>query len=186
MKRSRVLLVLLIAIAAGGGLAYGTYNYLANVSVETVTLPTQPVVIAEGSLRLGAEIQMSDLRVIDWPLDSVPSGTFHDPNDIVGRGVINGMVRHEPILDAKLAAPGAGAGLPPVIPTGLRALSVRVNEVIGVAGYVLPGTRVDVVATVSPTNRPEQMTSKVVLANVRCSRPARGSSGIWRTTSRSR
>ena len=166
MKRPRVLLVLLVALAAGGGLAYGTYNYLANVPVETVSLPTQPVVVAEAPLRLGAEIQMSDLRVVDWPLDSVPSGAFGDPSEIVGRGVILGMVRHEPILDAKLAAVGAGAGLPPVIPAGLRALSVRVNEVIGVAGYVLPGTHVDVVATVSPTNRPEQMTSKVVLADV--------------------
>ena len=167
MRRSRVLLVLLVAIAAGGVLAYGTYDYLASMPVETVTLPTQPVVVAEDALHLGAEIQLSDLRVVDWPLDSVPSGAFRDPSDIVGRGVIDGMVRNEPILDAKLAAPGVGAGLPPIIPAGLRALSVRVNEVIGVAGYVLPGTRVDVVATVSPTNRPEQMTSKVVLANVR-------------------
>ena len=166
MKRTRVLLVLLVALAAGGGLAYGTYSYLANVPVETVSLPIQPVVVAEIPLHLGAEIQMSDLRVVDWPLDSVPSGAFRDPNEIVGRGVINGMVRHEPILDGKLAPVGAGAGLPPIIPAGLRALSVRVNEVIGVAGYVLPGTRVDVVATVSPTNRPEQMISKVVLANV--------------------
>src|SRR5690606_4207070 len=59
-----------------------------------------------------------------------------------------------------------GAGLPPVIPEGYRALSVRVNEVIGVAGYVLPGTRVDVVATVNPTNQPPDVTTKVILTNV--------------------
>ena len=66
----------------------------------------------------------------------------------------------------KLASKDAGGGLPPAIPTGFRALSVRVNEVIGVAGYVLPGTRVDVVATVSPTDQHTDMTSKVILTNV--------------------
>ncbi len=104
--------------------------------------------------------------MIDFPVGGVPDGAFDDLSLLVGRGVIAAMVRHEPILDAKLAPVDAGAGLPPVIPTGLRAVSVRVNEVIGVAGYVLPGTRVDVVATVSPNSRPENATSKVVLANV--------------------
>ncbi len=75
-------------------------------------------------------------------------------------------MRHEPILPGKLASKEAGSGLPPIIPAGKRAMSVRVNEVIGVAGYVLPGTHVDVVATASASNRTEDMTSKVVLSNV--------------------
>src|SRR4029077_2719284 len=73
---------------------------------------------------------------------------------------------NEPILPNKLASKESGGGLPPAIPPGLRAVSVKVNEVIGVAGYVLPGTRVDVVATVSPTQQPTDMTSKVILTNV--------------------
>ena len=165
MSRVRVLVVLLIAIGAGGALAYGTYNYLQNVPVRTVSAPTQPVVVAEARLSLGAEIQSSDLRIVDWPVGGVPDGAFSDPDDIVGRGVVASMVRHEPILDVKLAARDMGAGLPPVIPTGLRAVSVRVNEVIGVAGYVLPGTRVDVVATANPTDERRDITSKVVLTN---------------------
>ena len=76
------------------------------------------------------------------------------------------VIQNEPILPMKLASKEAGAGLPPAIPPGLRAVSVRVNEVIGVAGYVLPGTHVDVVATVSPTERAHDMTSKVILTNV--------------------
>ena len=80
--------------------------------------------------------------------------------------MIVNIVKNEPILPAKLASKEAGAGLPPVIPEGMRAVSVRVNEVIGVAGYVLPGTRVDVLATASPTNDPKDITTKVVLANV--------------------
>ena len=166
MNRVRVLVVLLVAIVAGGGLAYGTYTYLQNIPVKTVSSPTQPVVVADINLSLGAELRSSDLRVIDFPAGGVPDGAFDDTSQVVGRGVIAAMVRHEPILDAKLAPKDAGAGLPPVIPVGLRAVSVRVNEVIGVAGYVLPGTRVDVVATVSPDGRPETTTSKVILANV--------------------
>ena len=69
---------------------------------------------------------------------------------MVGRGLIVPVVKNEPILAAKLASKEAGAGLPPVIPEGMRAVSVRVNEVVGVAGYVLPGTRVDVVAHREP------------------------------------
>ena len=76
------------------------------------------------------------------------------------------MVKNEVVLPAKLASKEAGAGLPPVIPEGMRAVSVRVNEVIGVAGYVLPGTRVDVLATASPTDAHADMTTKVILSNV--------------------
>ena len=76
------------------------------------------------------------------------------------------VVKNEPILPAKLASKEAGAGLPPIIPQGKRALSVRVNEVIGVAGYVLPGTHVDVIATANPSSRSEDITTKVVLSNV--------------------
>ena len=76
------------------------------------------------------------------------------------------VIENEPVMPMKLAPKEAGAGLPPVIPAGLRAISVRVNEVIGVAGYVLPGTRVDVLATMSPTRDQVDVTSKVVLTNV--------------------
>ena len=96
----------------------------------------------------------------------MPEGAFEDPAALVGRGLIDSVVRHEPILPGKLASKEAGSGLPPIIPAGKRAMSVRVNEVIGVAGYVLPGTHVDIVATQSPTAKAEDMTSKVVLSNV--------------------
>ena len=91
---------------------------------------------------------------------------FTIPNEVIGRGIVLPLIQNEPFLPMKLASKEAGAGLPPAIPPGLRAVSVRVNEVIGVAGYVLPGTRVDVVATVSPTAQHGDMTSKVILTNV--------------------
>ena len=96
----------------------------------------------------------------------MPEGAFEDPAALVDRGLIVSVVKNELILPAKLASKEAGAGLPPIIPHGKRAVSVRVNEVIGVAGYVLPGTHVDVVATANPSSRSEDITTKVVLSNV--------------------
>ena len=158
--------MLAVAIGLGGTFAVATYRYIQNVPAREVRLPTTPVVVAAANLPLGTELRRDDLRVIAWPADAVPEGAFKDPQDLVGRGLIQPVTQNETVLPGKLAPVGAGAGLPPVIPEGMRALSVRVNDVIGVAGYVLPGTHVDVLATVSPTNTPGDMTSKVVLTNV--------------------
>ena len=149
--RNRIFAVVAIAVLAGGGLAYGTYNFMQNQPVKTVNTPTQPVVVAAADLQIGAEVKKEDVTVVNFPAGQAPQGSFSKPSDIIGRGLIVPVVTHEPILAAKLASKEAGIGLPPVIPEGMRAVSVRVNEVIGVAGYVLPGTRVDVVATASPT-----------------------------------
>jgi pilus assembly protein CpaB len=166
MARMRVFIVLVLAITAGGGLALATYNYVQKMPERTVTIPTRPVVVAAADLDIGTELRQEDLRVIEWPANAVPANSISDPKEIVGRGLILPVIQNEPILPMKLASKEAGAGLPPSIPPGLRAVSVRVNEVIGVAGYVLPGTRVDVVATVNPGDRHEEMTSKVILTNV--------------------
>jgi pilus assembly protein CpaB len=166
MARMRTTLVLLLALAAGGGLAFGTYRYMQNVPVKTVSLPTKPVVVAAADLELGAEIRPDDLRVVQWPESAMPAGAFSTPDEIVGRGLVMPVIQNEPILPMKLAGKGAGFGLPVVIPEGMRAVSVRVNDVIGVAGYVLPGTRVDVLATASPTTSQADTTTKLVLSNV--------------------
>lgn len=166
MTRVRVMVVLMVALLTGGGLAAGTYSYLQNVPVKTVSMPTRTVVVARADLALGTELRQDDLSATEWPSESVPEGAFSQPSELVGRGLIASVVRNEPILPAKLASKEAGAGLPPIIPPGKRAVSVKVNEVISVAGYVLPGTFVDVLATASPTGRPEEMTSKIVLSQV--------------------
>jgi pilus assembly protein CpaB len=167
MARIRVFIVLTLAVAAGGTFAFGTYQYMQSTPTATsVAAPTRDVVVARIDLQLGAELQPEHLRAIKWPADSVPAGAFGDPNELVGRGLVLPVAANEPFLPAKLSPIEAGAGLPPVIPEGFRAMSVRVNDVIGVAGYVLPGTRVDVVATVNPTTQTTGMTSKVILTNV--------------------
>jgi pilus assembly protein CpaB len=164
--RSRIFAVLAIAILAGGGLAYGTYNFVQNQPVQNAAAPTQPVVVAAANLPLGAQLKKEDLQVVAFPLGKAPEGTFSQPSDLIGRGVISPMVRNEPILAAKLASKESGSGLPPIIPEGMRAVSVRVDEVVGVAGYVLPGNRVDVLATANPTDQRSDMTTKVILSNV--------------------
>ncbi len=166
MARMRVFIVLILAVGVGSALAFATYSYVEKAPAGTVEIPTRPVVVAAGDLAIGAELQSDDLRIIEWPANAVPQGAISKTEEVVGRGLIMPVIENEPILPMKLASKEAGAGLPLVIPPGLRAVSVRVNEVIGVAGYVLPGTRVDVVATVSPTDKPVDMTSKVILTDV--------------------
>jgi pilus assembly protein CpaB len=166
MARIRIFIVLVLAVTAGGSLALATYNYVQKNQGRTVTIPTRPVVVAAADLEIGAELTREDLRIIQWPANGVPAGAFGDVNEVIGRGLILPVIQNEPILPMKLASKEAGAGLPPAIPPGLRAVSVRVNEVIGVAGYVLPGTHVDVVTTLSPTEQRTDMTSKVILTNV--------------------
>jgi pilus assembly protein CpaB len=166
MNRVRVFIVFVLAITAGGVFAYGTYNYVQKIPAKTVAMPTKSVVVAATDLDIGAEIQRDDVRVVDWPQGSMPANAISDPQEVIGRGIVMPMIQNEPFLPLKLSGKDQGGGLPPAIPPGLRAVSVKVNEVIGVAGYVLPGTRVDVVATVSPTQQPQDMTSKVILTNV--------------------
>ncbi|HXG54415.1 MAG TPA: Flp pilus assembly protein CpaB [Vicinamibacterales bacterium] len=164
--RNRIFAVFAIAILAGGGLAYGTYSFMQASPAKAVDAPTQPVVVAAADLQLGAALKKEDLKTIAFPVGTAPEGAFSQPAELLGRGLIVPVVKNEIILGAKLASKEAGAGLPPVIPEGMRGVSVRVNEVVGVAGYVLPGNRVDVVATASPTDSRADTTSKVVLSNV--------------------
>lgn len=167
MARVRAFIVLVLAVTVGGALAFGTYNYVQRQQpAQTTKSSTKPVVVAATDLDIGAELKAEDLRVIEWPETFIPAGAFDKPDELVGRGLILPVIQNEPFLPMKVASKDAGAGLPPIIPNGLRALSVRVNDVIGVAGYVLPGTRVDVVATVNPGQQQSDITSKVIMTNV--------------------
>ncbi len=108
-----------------------------------------------------------DLKVVNWPGTTVPSGYVRSVKDAVGRGIITPVSENEPLLDSKMSTKDAGGGLPIIIRDGMRAMSVRVDEVIGVAGFVLPGTRVDVLLTLdkSGSDRPQAIT-KTLLQNV--------------------
>jgi pilus assembly protein CpaB len=165
MNRARILIVLLIAVLVGGALSYAVYNFLQNRPVTVVRTPEKNVVVAVGSLPLGTLLKDEQLKFVSWPATNLPPGYFDRKEDLLSRGLIQTVVENEPILESKLAPKGTGAGLPPVIPKGMRALSIRANEIIGVAGYVTVGTRVDVVLTATPPGAQEAVT-KIVLQNV--------------------
>src|SRR5215813_5524015 len=123
--RNRIFAVLVLAIVAGGGLAYATYNAInTNQKVKTVNAPTDPVVVASNDLALGTELKKEDLMIVNFPKGSAPEGAFSSPSDLVGRGVIVPLVKNEIIIPAKLSSKEEGAGLPPIIPDGMRAVSV--------------------------------------------------------------
>src|SRR6476659_8413049 len=108
--RSRIFAVLAIAILAGGGLAYGTYNFMQNQPSKSTVVATQPVVVAAADLQLGSELKKDDLTVIAFPAGKAPDGSFSKPEQVIGRGLIVPLVKNEMVLNAKLATKEAGAG----------------------------------------------------------------------------
>lgn len=162
-KQQRTLIVMLVAVATAGLASYGVYRAIQRMPVREVEVANMHVVVAAQSLPMGTRLAANQLRVVAWPSRNPVGGSFADPKDLVGRGVITPIAENEPITATKVASLEAGAGLPPVIPEGMRAISVRVNDVIGVAGFVVPGTLVDVLVTVRPnTGTDEPMTRTVV------------------------
>jgi pilus assembly protein CpaB len=123
------------------------------------------VVVAANDIPVGAKVGESDVKEVRFPASVVPPNCFHLKSSVVGRGAILPIARGEFFLPSKLAGENAGSGMPALIPPGMRAVSVRVNEVIGVAGFVVPGTRVDVLLTGNPSGASDQQTS-TVLENV--------------------
>jgi pilus assembly protein CpaB len=120
-------------------------------------------VVAASDLAMGTLINKDHVKLVAWPASSpVPQG-FTTIEAVLNRGLVESVVTNEPLTESKLASVEAGAGLPPSIPEGMRALSVRVNEVIGVAGFVVPGTYVDVMVTLE---RESDSMTRVVLSNV--------------------
>src|SRR4030095_13272149 len=109
-------------------------------------IATKHAVVAARALPMGARLTADNVKVVGWPERTPLAGGFSSIEEVVDRGLIAAVVENEPISESKLAPKEAGAGLPPSIPAGMRAMSVRVNEVIGVAGFVVPGTHVDVMA----------------------------------------
>jgi pilus assembly protein CpaB len=127
--------------------------------------PEKPLVVAARTLPLGSMLVRDAVKLRSVPERLFPTGGFSRLEDVVDRPVISPIQAEEPVLDARIAARGSGIGLAPMIPPGMRAISVRVNDVVGVAGFVLPGMRVDVLVTGKPTMHPDTVT-RTVLQNI--------------------
>ena len=162
-RNTRTLIVLLVAIATAAAATMLVYQAIQRRPVQQVALPQTFVVVAAHPLATGARLAAIDVKLVGWPAEAVVPGSFSKIEDVVDRGVLSNLAENEPLTDAKLAAIGAGAGLPPTIPPGMRALSVRVNDVVGVAGFVTPGNRVDVFVTLK---RNDTTLTRVVISNV--------------------
>ena len=117
------------------------------------------VVVAVKPLGVGVNVKPDDVKVMKVPIDQFPKGAFSKVDDVLDRAVISNILLDEPVLDGRLASRGAGFGLAPMIPNGMRAVTVKVNEVVGVAGFVLPGMRVDVLVTGKPPGSDGMMTT---------------------------
>ena len=168
MDRSkRTALVVGIAVLLAAVASLGMYRVVSRMPARTAEVKTVDVVVAQHPLRLGTRLTADHVKVVKWPADSPVTGTFTKVEDVVDRGLIAPVEPNEPLTQTKLAALEAGAGLPPSIPPGMRAISVKVNEVVGVAGFVVPGTRVDVMVTlVSRKQQSEDSITRVVVSNV--------------------
>jgi pilus assembly protein CpaB len=164
MNRTRLLIIGFLALALGALVAFGVYNTMRR-TVATVKEANTQVVIAATDLQVGMKLEDKDVREIKLPGGDLPPGYYQRKRDIIGRGVILPIARGEYILPSKLAAENAGAGLPSLVPPGMRAVSVRVNDVVAVAGFVVPGTRVDVLVTGNPGGNIGPVTT-TVLENV--------------------
>jgi pilus assembly protein CpaB len=163
MNRSRLLMIGGLALAIGLLVSFTVYDRLRNVAGSNSNAAGVPVVVAADDIQVGAKLEAHDVRVVNLPPSAVPPGAFSVASKVLGRGAILPISKGEFILSSKLAALNAGAGLPSMIPPGMRAVSVRVNDVVSVAGFVQPGTRVDVLATGNEGNERQTVT---VLENV--------------------
>src|SRR5277367_6034034 len=164
MNRSRLLMIGGLALAIGLLVAFTVYNRLRTFAGSSNSEHGVPVVVAADDIQVGTKLGPNDVRVVTLPQSTVPPGAYSGPAQVLGRGAILPLSTGEFILPSKLAALNAGAGLPSMIPQGMRAVSVRVNDVVSVAGFVQPGTRVDVLATGSGAGSDRQTTT--VLENV--------------------
>jgi len=163
MNRSRLVMIGGLALAVGLLVSYYVFNQLKARTGSSVRMVQ--AVVAANDIQIGSKLTDHDVTLAAFPPASVPPGAFARVSQVRQRGVILPIGKGDFVLPDKLAAEDAGSGLPSMIPPGMRAVSVRVNDVVSVAGFVQPGTRVDVLATGLPGTGNEAQTD-TVLENV--------------------
>jgi pilus assembly protein CpaB len=164
----RLITVFVFALIVAGAASLVLYRL---VSAKMSSHPTQPqkkLVAAAHVLEIGTLIRAEDVKLIDWP-GSLPTGAIQTIDIAIGRGVISPIYDSEPLVENRLAQRGAGAGLAATIPTGMRAVALRVNDLVGVSGFVLPGMHVDIIISGNPPGNMGANTgtmSKTILQNI--------------------
>lgn len=164
----RIFIILLSAFLIAVACSYVVYKLVGNRLAGTHQATTR-VVAAATNIKLGTVLRDADLTTVEIT-GTLPQGVILKKQDAIGRGVVSDLYQGEPILNNRLAAPGSGGGLAATIPQGMRATAVKVNDVVGVAGFVTPGMRVDVLISGNPpgqNNSSDQgALSKTILQNI--------------------
>lgn len=161
-------ITLLVAVGCGLLAATAIYRYLLRYDdmVEAQEVVTTPVVVAARDVAFGQELGADDLALARWPVEIAPKEHFAALDSVVGRVNRVPLVAGEPVLESRLAPSGAGSGLALLIPAGYRAMTVPVNVQSGVSGFVLPGSRVDVLVSIRPESNRDPV-AKMILQNVK-------------------
>ena len=145
----KLLTIVLIALLIAGVCAFLVAKIVGSHMSAAKPVVTTKVVAAATDIQLGAVLAAKDLTTTEIQ-GALPKGVVLKPETLIGRGVISPLYQGEPILENRLAPPGSGGGMASIIPPGMRALAVRVDQVVGVSGFVTPGMRVDVLASGNP------------------------------------
>ncbi len=164
MNRTRLIIIGALALVLGATVSLFVFKGLQAKSGQN-NIAGVDVVVAANDIQVGAKVEEHDVRLVKFSPVDLPQGAYGKRSQVLGRGVVVPIAKGEFILPSKLAPENAGSGLPSLIPPGMRAVSVRVNEVVSVAGFVTPGTRVDVLLTGTPAGGTEPQTT-TVLQNV--------------------
>jgi len=162
-RTTRTLIVLAVAIAVASAATYFVFSALKNRPTEKVEVATAFAVVAAKPLPVGTRVKAEDVKIVPWPAAAQIPGSFTTIEQVIDRGVVSPVAENEPLSGNNIATKDVGAGLPALIPSGMRAISVRVNEVVGVAGFVVSGTRVDVMVILREGN---DSLARVVVNNV--------------------
>jgi pilus assembly protein CpaB len=167
MRNKRFLIVLVGALLFGLLAAFSVSRYLSSAQAYTKNL--NRVAVAKVAIPIGTKIIPEQVMVVQFPKESTPDGAFDSPDKLAGRVAVTNIAPREPITEARLAPEGTAGGLSAVIPEGYRAMTVKVDDVVGISGFIMPGTLVDVVVVIDPAEKAgmQDPISKIVLQNIK-------------------
>ncbi|MEO7971923.1 MAG: Flp pilus assembly protein CpaB [bacterium] len=167
MRNKRFFIVLVGALLFGLLAAFSVSRYLSSAQAYTKNLTR--VAVAKVAIPLGTKIIPEQVMVVQFPKESTPDGAFESVDKLTGRVAVTNIAPREPITEARLAPEGTAGGLSAVIPEGYRAMTVKVDDVVGISGFIMPGTLVDVVVVIDPAEKAgmQDPISKIVLQNIK-------------------
>ena len=168
MRNKRFFIVLTGALLFGVLAAFSVSRYLS--SAQAFSKDLKRVVVARVAIPVGTKLVAEQLMVVQFSNESAPDGAFEAPEKLVGRVAVTNLAVRDPVIESRLAPEGTAGGLSAIIPEGYRAMTVKVDDVVGINGFIMPGTLVDVVVVITPTEPSAGQAgpiSKIVLQNIK-------------------